>query len=72
MTLGGVFKRKKAPVSVSAARAKDFRGEWLAIVDDKIVAHDRDIGAVITAARRDYKGKTPRFARIPAGNIAMY
>ena len=67
-----MFKRKSEPISLSAAKADDFKGEWIAVIDDAIIAHNKDIGEVITVAKRDYKGKMPRYARIPAGNMAMY
>lgn len=60
------------PIRLSETKAKDFRGKWLALDDDQIVAYDEDIKKVITRAKKLIKGKLPKFVRIPNGNSAMY
>ncbi len=55
---------------VADANAEDFRGEWIAIVDKRIVAHNPDMGVVIKAAKK--YSEHPEFVRVPKGSIAMY
>lgn len=62
----------KKPLKVSESNAKDFRGQWLAIVNEEIVAHSRDIGKLIDLTRKNLKDKKPEFTRVSGGNIAMY
>ncbi|MBI2664296.1 hypothetical protein HYX10_03045 [Candidatus Woesearchaeota archaeon] len=74
MALGLSLKSGKLtnPIKVSEAHARNFKGQWIAIIDEKIVAHNRDVGKVIDATREHYKGKKPEFLRISGGEIAMY
>jgi hypothetical protein len=62
----------KTPINVSDANAKNFKGQWVAIIDEKIIAHNEDIAKVIDITRKDYKGKKPEFLRVSKGNVAMY
>lgn len=74
MSFDGLFNRvlRKHPLKVSESNARDFRGQWLAIIDEKIVAHGRNVGKVIDATRKQYKGKKPEFVRISGANTAVY
>ncbi len=62
----------KKPIKVSEANANDFKGEWLAIIDDKIVAHNKNASLLIKATKKSYEGAEPEFFRVCQGNIAMY
>lgn len=66
-----LFSRNKE-ISLSEAKADDLRGEWLAIIDDKIVAHNKNLTKVRTAAQRKYKGRKLTLTRVPISTTAMY
>lgn len=70
----GLFGRKafREPVRLSDANANDFRGQWLAVIDEKIVAHNEDIGVVIDKVKREHKDGKPQYVRVQKGSIAMY
>jgi len=70
----GLFKHfsRTKEIRLSEAKADDFRGEWLAIIDDKIVAHSKNLTKAREAAQRKYKGQKLTLTRIPRSNIAMY
>ena len=62
----------KKPIRVVDSNANDFKGEWLAIINEDIVAHGKDVGKLIDITRKHFKGKKPEFVRVNKGNIAMY
>lgn len=62
----------KNPIKVSEANANNFRGKWLAIIEERIVANHEDIGRLIDITRTYHKGKKAEFVRINKGNTAMY
>ncbi len=63
-------KYDEEPVPLANADAKHYKGQWVAIVNNKIVAHDESIEPVIKKARK--LDKNPEFVRVSKGNIAMY
>lgn len=68
----GLFRKGHSTVKLSEANANDFRGEWLAIIDEEIVAHNENIGTVIDRVKKEHAGKKPQYLRVQKGNIAMY
>jgi hypothetical protein len=44
---------------------KPYRGKWVAILDDKIIATGEDIEQVYDEALKISKTRTPLFTRIP-------
>ncbi len=68
-----IFKQKSEKfIPLSDANANDFRGEWLAVVDNRIVAHDMELSNAIKTAVKNFKGKKIKYSRVPSSNIAMY
>lgn len=59
-------------IKLTDANANDFKGEWLAIIDEKIVAHNQNIGNVIDKVKKNHQGEKPRYVRVQKGNVAMY
>lgn len=50
--------------------SQKYRGEWIAIVDDKIVAHGKTFGEVDDEARKI--SPNPLFAQIPKEDVVVY
>ena len=48
----------------SKAKLEKYSGEWVAIVDQKVVAHDRSEKQVFEKARKEYPGSDPLLARV--------
>ena len=69
---GVLRKEPDEVIKLLDANANDFRGEWLAIIDEKIVAHNEDIGIVINKVKKEHQGEKPQYLRVQKGNIAMY
>ncbi len=68
-----LFKQRSGkPIELDKANANDFRGEWLALVDNKIVAHHRELSNVMGLTRGKHRGSEPRYVRVPLSNVAMY
>lgn len=44
---------------------RDYIGNWIAIVDDEIVASGKDIKKIHEKVKREYPQKKPLFTRIP-------
>jgi hypothetical protein len=42
-----------------------FLGQWVAIVDKKVVAHGPDARVVFERAKKDYPGRIPFLAAVP-------
>lgn len=59
-------------IKLTDANANDFKGEWLAIIDEKIVAHNQNIGNVIDKVKKNHQGEKPSYVRVQKGNVAMY
>ena len=68
----GLFRKEQLDVKLSEANANDFRGEWIAIIDERIVAHNENIGTVIDKVKKEHAGEKPQYLRVQKGNIAMY
>lgn len=49
----------------------DFAGQWVGVVDQKIVAVDRHLAAVTRALHEQAPGKTPFIARVPEGFLTV-
>mgnify|MGYP001558238633 CR=1 FL=1 len=42
-----------------------YIGEWIAVIDQKVVAHSRNLKEVMVKVEKEFKGQTPFVARIP-------
>ena len=42
-----------------------YIGEWIAIVDDKIVAHGKDVKKIYEEAKKNYSKKRPLITKVP-------
>ena len=51
------------------ADLKNFEDEWIAIIDDKIVAHNKNPKKAYDEAIQKGHGKTPMLAKIPGKEI---
>ena len=47
---------------------KPYKGKWVAILDEKIIASGEDIEKVYEEALKKSKVRTPLFSRIPSDN----
>lgn len=68
----GLFRKEQTDIRLSEVNANGFKGEWLAIIDEKIVAHNENIGNVIDKVKKEHAGEKPSYVRVQKGNIAMY
>lgn len=67
-----LLRKEHLDTKLSEANANDFKGEWVAIIDETIVAHNKNIGNVIDKVKKEHSGKKPSYLRIQKGNVAMY
>lgn len=44
---------------------EDYIGEWIAICNEKIVAHGRDVKKVFMKAKEKYPNERPMVTRVP-------
>lgn len=44
----------------------EFKGKWIAIIDKKIVANDKDLSRVLETVKKEYPGKKPLIAKAPS------
>jgi len=49
-----------------------YTGEWIAIIDDKIVSHDKDIKKVYREAKERFPGKRPLLAKVPEEKALIF
>ena len=47
---------------------EQYRGQWIAILDSKVIAQGKSIGKVYAEATKISKDKTPLFVEIPDKN----
>ena len=66
------FGNAKQNINVADADVKDFEDEWVAIINEKIVAHNHDIQKVLNFMRKQFPNKKPLYAKISENAIAMY
>ncbi|HLD33512.1 MAG TPA: DUF5678 domain-containing protein [Candidatus Nanoarchaeia archaeon] len=71
MSILKLFSRNKE-IKVSEAKADNLRGEWLAIIEDKIVAHGKSLDKVMATVNKEYSNKKANYRRVPSTKIAMY
>jgi dihydroxyacetone kinase-like predicted kinase len=75
--LEGIFLNGKDSYSIQLATTeaqyleslkdvKPYKGKWIAILDNKIIASDEDIEKVYEEALKKSKTRTPLFTRIPS------
>lgn len=48
------------------ADVKPYVGEWIAIVDNKIVSHSKSVKKVYKDAKEKYPNKRPLITRVPS------
>ncbi|MCX6821425.1 MAG: DUF5678 domain-containing protein [Candidatus Aenigmarchaeota archaeon] len=53
------------------ADLSDFIDEWVAIVDGKVVAHNKDPKKAYKDAIKSKRGKIPLLAKVPAEEILV-
>ena len=49
----------------------DYEGEWVATLDQKVVAHGNDAEVVYKEAKAKYPEKKPSLAKIPTGDTLI-
>lgn len=49
----------------------NYSGEWIAICDNKVVAHDKDLQVVIKEGQKKCSHKSPTYTKIPDKNAAL-
>ncbi len=54
------------------ADLQKYAGEWVAICNDRIVAHGRDSKKVFDAAERVYPGKTISLSFVPVEETMLF
>lgn len=42
-----------------------YNGEWIAICENKVVSHGKNVKSVYYEAKKKYPGKIPALARVP-------
>jgi hypothetical protein len=51
--------------SLSEKEFSQYAGEWIAVVDNKVVAHSRSFKEVYEFVKNNYPNKKPLIGRIP-------
>ena len=54
------------------ADVSDYIGEWIAISEDKIIAHGKDLIKVVEDAKKNSHGKKFLLARIPSEETMIF
>ncbi len=49
-----------------------YIGHWIAIVDDKIVAHGKNVKEVYNDAKKAYPNKKPLLAKVPKEKTLIF
>jgi len=49
-----------------------FTGQWVAIIDESIVAHGKEFARVFTEAKGKFPNKTPFVAMVPTKTAMLY
>lgn len=50
---------------MSVQNLEPYRGKWIAILDNKVIAEGMDLKKVYEEAMQKSKGRTPLFNRVP-------
>ena len=53
------------------ADLSEFRGEWVAICNRKVVSHSKELKIVVKEAEAVCEGKMPLYAIVPSGAIML-
>jgi len=51
---------------------KDYKGEWVAICDNKIVSHGKDVKEVFREAQKKYPDKKPLLSKVPSKSAMIF
>lgn len=54
------------------ADLKEFVGQWVAVVDEKIVAHGNEFSEVFKDVKAKFPSKTPFVAMVPSKTAMLY
>ena len=54
------------------ADLKEFVGQWVAVVDEKIVANGTDFSRVFKKVKSKFPSKTPFVAMVPSKTAMLY
>lgn len=54
------------------ADTKDFPGQWVAIADEKVVAHGRNAKTVYEEARKKYPTEQISLSQVPKYPVVIY
>lgn len=57
--------------SLSEEDISKYAGEWIAIVDNKIVSHGKSFRDVFAEAKKNYPGKRPLFGKLPENSLTV-
>ena len=49
-----------------------YAGEWVAIINDKVVAHGNRVKEIISKSKEIEPGKTPFIAKVPSKKILLW
>jgi hypothetical protein len=58
--------------SLSEEDSTKYAGEWIAIINNKIVAHGRDVKEVVKKAKMLYPKERPLIGRLPDAIPSIY
>lgn len=48
-----------------------FKGEWVAVVDQRVVAHGPNLRRVLESAKSQARGRTPYITNVPSGLVTV-
>lgn len=49
-----------------------YAGEWVAIIENKVVAHGKNLSKILKEAKKENPRKTPFVAKIPIREILLW
>jgi hypothetical protein len=58
--------------SISEEQASKYAGEWIAVIDNKIVAHNKSFKEVYEFIKANYPKEKPLIGRLPESNPVVF
>lgn len=56
----------------STANLKEFKGEYIIILDKEIVFHGKNLKEMVNKFRKKYPNKIPKIAKVPEEELLIF
>lgn len=57
--------------SISEEIMSKYAGEWVAVIDGRVIAHNKSLRAVYEYAKANFPGEKPLIGKIPIDSIIV-